>query len=373
MSTLLELQRADITTDYSISVLADYAAMAESLRGALSGQPEVADVTIPADWVPGQQVEKRRLLDLPAELLSTIDPVRPGNNGQALKEALAYLTDVEDAVPAERRDTYRVLRGGLTRVADEPETVDRLNRSLQRELEVSLEDLHEMLGAEPFTLDDLPADVHARMVTRDDRHLVIVEPAGVLANRAATEAFITAVANVAPNYAGRAVVEWGVGGVVVQSFLQAAGIAVAGIVVLLVIYFRSTRLALLVLVPLLLATLFTFALAELLGMTLNMANILVVPLIFGLGVDTGIHVVHRFDNGGIDAVFRTSTARAVTISGLTTIGTFFSLSFSPHQGAASVGLLLSLAIALMLAVTYVVLPAMLRLAGGRMRKLSPSV
>ncbi len=58
-------------------------------------------------------------------------------------------------------------------------------------------------------------------------------------------------------------------------------------------------------------------------------------------------------------VFESSTARAVLISALTTIGTFFSLSFSPHGGAASVGLLLCIAISLMLLATLVVLPAVL--------------
>jgi hypothetical protein len=95
-----------------------------------------------------------------------------------------------------------------------------------------------------------------------------------------------------------------------------------------------------------------------------MANILVVPLIFGLGVDTGIHVVHRFTReGSVTQLFQTTTARAVLISALTTIGTFFSLSFSPHKGAASIGVLLSIAISMMLLVTFIVLPALLRIFG----------
>jgi len=106
--------------------------------------------------------------------------------------------------------------------------------------------------------------------------------------------------------------------------------------------------------------LFTFAVIQLSGLTLNMANILVVPLIFGLGVDTGIHVVHRYHSAGdISDLLQSSTPRAVTLSALTTIGTFISISFSPHQGAASIGLILSVAIALLMVVTFVVLPALL--------------
>ena len=93
-----------------------------------------------------------------------------------------------------------------------------------------------------------------------------------------------------------------------------------------------------------------------------MANILVVPLIIGLGVETGIHVVHRTLHApDVTKVMHSSTARAVLISALTTIGTFFSLSFSPHKGAASVGLLLTIAISLLVVVTFLLLPALLKL------------
>ena len=94
-----------------------------------------------------------------------------------------------------------------------------------------------------------------------------------------------------------------------------------------------------------------------------MANILVVPLIIGLGVDTGIHVVHRMQRVGADELTHSSTAQAVLISALTTVGTFFSLTFSPHLGAASIGLLLTVAISILVVVTFVLLPALMKVTG----------
>ena len=123
---------------------------------------------------------------------------------------------------------------------------------------------------------------------------------------------------------------------------------------------RSIVDTLLVLAPLLLAALFTVALQVLVDVPLNMANILVLPLIFGLGVDNGIHVVHRFRrDGSVDALLHSSTPRAVVISTLTTIGTFAALSLSPHRGTASVGLLLCFAISFLLVFVLVVLPLLL--------------
>lgn len=300
MATLLELQDAQQTTDYSIAVLAHPEDVA-SLRASLQALPEVGRVTAPENWVPENQ----------------------------------------DRIHAELQQAAAAFDG-----LDRPD----------------LEPLQRLLGAQPFDLDDLPDAVRRLSIGQDGRHLLRVEPVTRLTDRAAMTAFIEAVAAVAPNHAGRAVVEWGVGNVVVKAFTEAAMLAFAGIAVLLLLHFRSPLWPILVLLPITLALLLTFAIAELTDLTLNMANILVVPLIFGLGVDTGIHVVHRFRNtGSVDGVYRSSTARAVIISGLTTIGTFIALAASPHKGAASVGLLLAVAIGTMLAVTFVLLPALLRL------------
>jgi hypothetical protein len=97
-----------------------------------------------------------------------------------------------------------------------------------------------------------------------------------------------------------------------------------------------------------------------LNMPLNMANVLVLPLIFGLGVDNGIHVVDRFHRAGdVSHLMHSSTPRAVMLSTLTTIGTFAALILSPHQGTASIGVLLSTAVALLLLFTVFVLPVLL--------------
>ena len=132
---------------------------------------------------------------------------------------------------------------------------------------------------------------------------------------------------------------------------------------LLIMYFRGWTLPLLVLIPIAMTIVLTFAASSLLGISLNMANILMVPLILGLGVDTGIHIVHRHrqtQREGGEQAMDPAIRRAVMISGLTTVGTFCSLSLSPHQGAASIGLLLTIAISLLLVISLVLMPILLR-------------
>ncbi|MCP5180519.1 MAG: MMPL family transporter [Pseudomonadales bacterium] len=360
MRTLLELQSSGFTTDYSIVVLADDAAEARHLKATLTRLPEVGDVLIPEDLVPGEQAAKQEKLAGLNALLAGIESVEPGGSGEGLPDAIGYLAEAASFVANADKATYATLLDGLRRVQDDPARIAALDAALATGVRQDLDKLRVLLSAQPFGFADLPADLRARLVDAEGRQLVTVQPAGTLDSRAATERFIDAVAAVTPKVAGRAVVEWGVGEVAVNAFLEAVALAVTGIALVLVVFFRGIVLPLLVLVPLALTTLFTFALMVLSGLTLNMANILVIPLIFGLGVDAGIHVVHRFrDGGGVAAVFASSTAKAVLLSALTTIGTFFSLSFSPHKGAASVGMLLTMAISVMLLVTFVVLPALL--------------
>jgi predicted RND superfamily exporter protein len=116
----------------------------------------------------------------------------------------------------------------------------------------------------------------------------------------------------------------------------------------------------LVFAPLALAAVLTVAASVLFELPFNFANVIVLPLLFGLGVASGIHLVTRErDAAAGQDVMRTSTPRAVVFSALTTIGSFGSIALSSHPGTSSMGILLTIAIALTLACTLIVLPALM--------------
>jgi len=108
------------------------------------------------------------------------------------------------------------------------------------------------------------------------------------------------------------------------------------------------------------ATLFTVAAAVLLGVPFNFANVIVIPLLLGLGVDTGIHLVQRAraEAPADGNLLATSTSRAVLLSALTTLASFGTLGFSSHGGMASLGQLLALGLAMIVAVNLILLPAL---------------
>ena len=122
--------------------------------------------------------------------------------------------------------------------------------------------------------------------------------------------------------------------------------------------------------PLTLGSLATAAVSVLAEIPFNFANVIVLPLILGIGVDSGIHLVHRHREGLREAknLLDTSTARAVLFSALTTLISFATLAFSNHLGIASLAQLLCVGILLMLIANVVVLPAILEWLDGDKRE-----
>ena len=149
---------------------------------------------------------------------------------------------------------------------------------------------------------------------------------------------------------------------------------------LLLFLWRRPGDTLLVLAPLILASAMTGATSVLIGSSFNFVNVIVLPLLLGIGVDSGVHLVHRHRvvlseaASGVEGheILRTSTARAILFSGLTTVASFGTLAFTTHQGLSSLGRLLTLGIVYTLLCNLVVLPAMLvgqraRAKGARAR------
>ena len=171
---------------------------------------------------------------------------------------------------------------------------------------------------------------------------------------------MSAVYEIAPDAFGEGYVILESGRAVERALKQALLAAAIGIGLILLLLWRSFLDALLVAVPLALAGLFTAASTVLLATPFNFANVIVIPLVMGMGVDTGIHLVHRDRIAPLPDrnLLQTSTARAVLFSSLTTMASFGTLGFSTHTGMASLGRLLTLGIGLILLCNLVVLPAL---------------
>jgi len=209
-------------------------------------------------------------------------------------------------------------------------------------------------------LDDLPQDIRNRYMTSDGRARIQVFPKDDLSDNAAMSRFVRSVQAVAPNATDTPVEIVEGGNTVVKACFEATVITLVVSFFLLVCVLSSFRDAMLVLLPLMLAVILTIASSEVLSVPLNLANIIALPLLLGLGMAFGIYVVLRTRSGlSINTLFTSSTPRAVLLSALTTMASFGTLAFSNHLGTASIGILLTLSLFFALLCTLVVLPAIL--------------
>ena len=97
------------------------------------------------------------------------------------------------------------------------------------------------------------------------------------------------------------------------------------------------------------------------GIPLNPANIMTLPLVIGIGVTNGIHILNRFAEEQTPNILARSTGKAVLVSGLTAIAGFGSLILAQHRGIRSLGCIMSAGLATCMIAGLTFLPALLTL------------
>ena len=375
VATFRELLKSD-NSPWSLKLLATNEKQAENIIRRVKGLKTVKRAIFINDFVPSNQNEK---LDIIEDLSFIAGPViteapphqtDPGDAARilALQNFLKSLAGHGHALRS--RPAAARLADLLTRIVRHLENADRVAaHRLLRRFEASLLGslpgrlvaLRLSLQASAFGVKDLPPDFLQRWKSPSGAYRVEIFPRGDMANRRTRIRFIRAVTARVPQATGYPVVIYEGGKVVARSFLQAFAYSLSAIALLLLWIMPQRRDAMLVLAVLLMAGILTGGCMAILHIPLNFANIIALPLILGIGVDNGIHIVHRFRAAGsrTPALLQSSTIRGVVFSALTTICSFGNLAVSPHPGMASMGQLLSIGILASLACTLVVLPALL--------------
>ena len=374
VATLIDILDDDRVEPYRISILAEDLAAADAVADRLRDLDGVRAATSLRDLVPGDQDEKLAVIEdtalflTPVFLSAPVEPPDGAARADAVRRMIRALAGLSAGAAGE---AGRRLATALERIGSGDAALAGLEEALLATLPGRIEALGEALEAGPVALGDLPAALHDRGVAPDGKSLVTVYPRDDLRQRVERVAFVDAVSAVAPEATGVPVIVTAAGRAVIEAFLQAAGITLLLITLLLLAVLRSLRDSLLVLAPLFLAALLTVAATVVLSLPFNFANVIVLPLLFGLGVASGIHMVFRHRREARGRILHTSTPRAVLFSALTTIGSFGALALSAHRGTASMGELLTLAIGLSLATSLLVLPALLVL-GDRKPERGPT-
>jgi len=222
-----------------------------------------------------------------------------------------------------------------------------------------LHTLCNMANPEPPELTDLPQSLVTRFVGQRGRYLLKIYGRGSIWDMDALEQFVHEVRSVDPRVTGNPVQTYEASRAMKRSYEQAACYALLGILVVLYLDFRRLRYVALAMVPLALGMLQMFGVLGYLDIPLNPANMIVLPLILGIGIDNGVHVVHDFRCQTHRYRMSPSTANAVVITSLTTMVGFGSLMVASHRGLQSLGRVLTIGISCCLFASLVMLPAVL--------------
>jgi uncharacterized membrane protein YdfJ with MMPL/SSD domain len=238
---------------------------------------------------------------------------------------------------------------------------------MAQDLAGDLHRLRDVATPQPITLADLPNALRERYVGRNGKWLLQVFGKDCLWDFEPLEHFVHQIRTVDREATGKpfATVE---GLKAMKNGFQWAGFyAFCAIVVVLVLDFRSPRRTLIALAPLALGLTFAVGVLGLFGLPLNPANMIALPLVLGVGVDNGVHVLHDFlarKSEGQNLLSR-AIGRGVLVKALTTMIGFGTLMISSQRGLAGLGFILTLGVGCCMLTALVFLPALLRVLGRR--------
>jgi hopanoid biosynthesis associated RND transporter like protein HpnN len=375
--TIKELFKNEMTSPWTISILAGNAKEAEEMIGRLKGLKEVKEAITITSFVPENQSSKLAILSdialfmppgletLKTEKLSYEKNVASLESLESsLKNVLSTTRERDGAYATSVSRLHRSLerfKQALGQPEKGTEALDKLEQSVLSYLPNLFHELKASLRASAVKEPDLPLELRSRYVTPDGRYRVEVFPRENILETGSLKRFVEAVSALAPNSTDTPVTILEAGNAVVRSFLLATLYALLAITFCMLIELKSVSDTVLALLPLMISLLMTGAASVILDIPFNFANVIVIPLLLGSGVEV-IYFIHRFrqDPPSSGNLLETSTARALFFCTLTTILSFSTLSFSPHRGMASMGKLLTICIGSLMITTLIFLPALLK-------------
>jgi hopanoid biosynthesis associated RND transporter like protein HpnN len=365
------------------AVIATNLQQALALEQQLTNLPAVASVDSITGFLSGDQTRKLALVgDIKRELASVrfAEPDPKPVDLQELSGTLyslrgylgAALDDVQKDAPElvpqfnSLRDAIEELRkemlwGDTNRVAANSLKLAEFQRSLFEDLRQTFQALQTQDNRAPLSVADLPPALHDRFIGVTGKYLLMVYPKGDIWRREVQKVFIDQVEKVYANVTGTPVQLYHYTALLKDSYQEAAWYSLGAIAILVFVHFRSVACVVLALVPVAIGSLWLGGLMGGLGVPLNPANIMTLPLVIGIGVTNGIHILNRFAEEQTASILARSTGKAVLVSGLTSMAGFGSLILAQHRGIHSLGCVMTAGLATCMIAGLTFLPALLNL------------
>jgi uncharacterized protein len=365
VTTLYDLMNDPDRSPNTLEVIRPNLAAADQLAEIFRRDPHVHGARTLSNFIPTDQSAKIALIADAANILdftlNPLDVAPPPSDAElidSLKRAATKLRQASIQDPPLRLDTRRLADEFDMLAHGTPSVRHKAAQMLIPGFVTTLEQVRNLLHPESVTIDTLPRDLVRQWQTPDGRARVSVLPQGDSNDNAVLRQFVAAGIRIAPDATGTAVYLQAYAVAVVNAFIEAGVLSFVAICGLLLFALRRVRDVAITMAPIVLTGLLTMATCVLIEQPLNFANIIALPLLFGIGVAFHIYFVMSWRSGG-SHLLTSSLARGVFFSALATATGFGSLWASSHPGTASMGKLLMISLVWTLVSALLFQPALM--------------
>jgi hopanoid biosynthesis associated RND transporter like protein HpnN len=365
VATFLELRSDPNAGANAIDVLTRDLADARQTAERLRKLPEVNNVLTLDTFIPSDQEQKLAAVRALAKAIEPAfkAPARPApsddDNIAALNRGADAMRKAAVGQSGPGAEAANRLAAVLSKIAAGDQALrERAAAAFAVPLRSALASMRQTLQANAITAENLPQEIKANWITADGRARVEAHPKGDANDNEVLRQFAREVLAVEPRASGGPIAILESGHTVVRAFIEAGIWAFVSIAILLWIVLRRLTDVLLTLIPLALAGVVTLEICVLIGLQLNFANIIALPLLLGVGVAFKIYYITAW-RAGQTQLLQSPLTRAVMYSAFATATAFGSLWLSSHPGTSSMGKLLALSLVTTLAAAVLFQPVLM--------------
>ena len=368
---LKKLKNLDQDDSFSVSVLLPNQEAASKFAEKQKENSEIEKIELINSYIPREQRKKMALIEelnivFGGEIESKQQ--RPINLKFYNDQIALFLKDFKPTTKEENRliENIRTLMGEIEQLEEQEKikVFELLNTNIFYYFKDFVKSISLSLSAEMVDVSNLPDELRSLWISANNEYRVKVIPKNKT-NNLNIKSFQELIDEENYVFSGAPIINSEASRSVTLAFTQAISTALCIIFLMSYLLTRKLRFVFALLAPLVLATLSVVFLLTLFSFPINFANIIALPLLLGIGIDSSIHVFHRMKkHNSISSFYSTSTTRAVIFSALTTSLSFGSLAISSHNGTASLGILLMIGLTFITLAVLLIIPNVMRQSYG---------
>ena len=364
---------------WSAAILADSFKEIQEKERQLKALPTVARVESISAVIPDNQEENAQIIrENLAPLLRGLE-VEPEDVDFSWKALNKTLKGIQFKLQGREGDDLDPVQMAGNRVRKfreqsqkmEPDLAEKRLQNFSQLLFADYRNLMEELKANAdvklVKLEEIPETLRKRYISQKGKYVAHIFPSVDVWDLDERKKYLDDLRSVDPNVTGTAIHMFESTRLMTEGYVNGGLYAMTAIIIYVFFLFRNLRTVFFVLLPVLVGSIWTIGIMELIGLKLNMANLVILPLILGIGVVNGIHITHRYreEEDKHASILGKSTGQAVLLSSLTTMIGFGSMMVANHYGVFSLGMVLTLGVFNCLIASVTFLPALLKLSAAK--------